>query len=481
MRRMFKNVKEGFKVSRKSFVMQHDKTEKFTDHYALKEQLGSGNYGTVHACLHIASKDIRAVKILKKEKIQDDSFRNEIDTLKELDHPNILRIYESFEDAKNYYVVTEFCDGGELFEEIIEWGKFTEEDAAVLMKQILTCVNYCHKRNFVHRDLKPENILLEKDKGFDHLKICDFGTAKIFDEEAGGAKARLKDSVGSPYYIAPEVLAGSYGSKCDVWSCGVIAYIVLSGVPPFNGFSDEEIYDRIMEGKYNFDGDEWSDISDEAVDFISSLLTYEEQDRPPASEALTHKWLDAAKMELTECFARKDAVSSLSNLASFNAQQKLKQATYTFIVSQLLTKNEKEKIDSIFRAMDVDSDGKLSRSEIKKGYKEHFGKAISDKEIEQIFSRVDSDLSGEIDYSEFVMATMNEKNLASQNRLESAFKAFDKDGNGQISPAEVKMLLGGGGAIDEKQVEKIIAQVDADGDGEVSFSEFCDMMAQNLI
>ena len=143
-------------------------------------------------------------------------------------------------------------------------------------------------------------------------------------------------------------------------------------------------------------------------------------------------------------------------------------------MSQLLTKNEKEKIDSIFRAMDVDCDGKLSRVEIKKGYKEHFGKSISDDELETIFSRVDSDQSGEIDYSEFVMATMEQRNLASQQRLESAFKAFDKDGNGQISPAEVRMLLGG--AVDDKTVEKIIAQVDKDGDGEVSFSEFCEMM-----
>lgn len=216
---------DAFKVSRRSFVMSHNKEEHFSDHYDLKDLLGSGNYGTVHSCVHHETGDIRAVKILKKEKIVDSAFRNEIDTLKELDHPNILRIFETFEDDKNYFVVTEFCDGGELFEEIIEWGKFTEEDAAVLMKQILTCVNYCHKRNFVHRDLKPENILLEKDKGFDQIKICDFGTAKIFDEEAGNAKARLKDSVGSPYYIAPEVLAGNYGAKCDIWSCGVIAYI----------------------------------------------------------------------------------------------------------------------------------------------------------------------------------------------------------------------------------------------------------------
>jgi calcium-dependent protein kinase len=170
-------------------------------------------------------------------------------------------------------------------------------------------------------------------------------------------------------------------------------------------------------------------------------------------------------------------------LANFNAQQKLKQATYTFIVSQLLTKQEKEKIDCIFRAMDTDCDGKLSKEEIKKGYMEHFGRDIADDEIDTIFSRVDSDMSGEIDYSEFVVATMNEKNLLSQNRLETAFKAFDKDGNGQISPDEIKVILGYGqaGGLDKKTVEKIIEQVDENGDGEISFEEFASMMLKNIL
>jgi calcium-dependent protein kinase len=168
-------------------------------------------------------------------------------------------------------------------------------------------------------------------------------------------------------------------------------------------------------------------------------------------------------------------------LSSFNAQQKLKQATYTFIVSQLLTKQEKEKIDSIFRSMDTDGDGTLTRDEIKAGYSEHFGQHMSDEEIDRIFCSVDSDLSGEIDYTEFVAATMNQRNLLSQKRLESAFKAFDKDGNGQISPEEVRILLGGGAALDEKTVAKIIAQVDEDGDGQVSFTEFCEMMSKNIL
>lgn len=173
-------------------------------------------------------------------------------------------------------------------------------------------------------------------------------------------------------------------------------------------------------------------------------------------------------------------LSFQSNLASFSAQQKLKQATYTFIVSQLLTKDEKESVDSIFRAMDVDCDGKLSRDEIKHSWNEHFGQDLGKEELETIFLQVDSDESGEIDYSEFVMATMNARNLVSEKRLEAAFRAFDKDGNGQISPEEVRAILGGG-VLDEKQVQKIIAQVDADGDGQVNFSEFKTMMVNNLI
>jgi len=167
-------------------------------------------------------------------------------------------------------------------------------------------------------------------------------------------------------------------------------------------------------------------------------------------------------------------------LASFSAQQKLKQATYTFIVSQLLTKDEKEKIDAIFRAMDVDCDGKLSREEIKHSWNEYFGQDLSKAELETIFEQVDSDESGEIDYSEFVMGTMNAKSLVSEKRLEAAFRAFDRDGNGQISPEEVRLILGGS-IVDDKAVAKIIAQVDADGDGQVNFSEFKTMMIDNLI
>lgn len=178
---------------------------------------------------------------------------NEINNLKDLDHPNIIKMYEFFEDPKRYYIVTEICKGGELFDEIQNRKKLTEKEASVLIKQILSCINYCHQNYIMHRDLKPENILLESNKQFDQIKIIDFGTSMSFKDQF-----KLDEKLGSPYYIAPEMLeSDTYDSKIDLWSCGVIAYICLSGVPPFNGESDPEIIKKVKAGKYSFSAPVW--------------------------------------------------------------------------------------------------------------------------------------------------------------------------------------------------------------------------------
>jgi len=209
---------------------------KLRDHYRIGKVLGTGAFGEVRMCVHRESGAQRAVKVLRKSHMDDDEKRmlfNEINILKEIDHPNIIKMYEFFEDEKRYYLVTEICKGGELFDEILQRGKFSERDGAVLMKQVLSCINYCHQANIVHRDLKPENILLEQNKEFDQIKIIDFGTSLVYDPSRS-----LDEKLGTPYYIAPEVLNKNYNQKCDIWSCGVITYILLSGVPPFNGQSD---------------------------------------------------------------------------------------------------------------------------------------------------------------------------------------------------------------------------------------------------
>ena len=158
---------------------------------------------------------------------------NEVKILKMLDHPSIVKMYEFFEDRKNMYIVMDICKGGELFDDIVNRGKFPEKDAAILLRQVIATINYMHTHNIVHRDLKPENILLELNKDYMMCKLIDFGTAKI---QAPGEV--LKERIGTPYYIAPEILSQQYDNKCDMWSIGVIAFVLLSGVKPFNGSND---------------------------------------------------------------------------------------------------------------------------------------------------------------------------------------------------------------------------------------------------
>ena len=246
-------------------------------------------------------------------------FFNEINILKDLDHPNILKMYEFFEDEKRYYIVTDICKGGELFDEIVAKGKFGEKDAAMLINQVLTCINYCHKNHIVHRDLKPENVLLEANKEFDQIKIIDFGTSLVVKD---GEK--LDEKLGTPYYIAPEVLQKNYGAKCDIWSIGVITYIILSGIPPFNGASDQEIMKKVKLGKFNFNDPVWKSISDQCKDFISKLLTLDQNSRPSAEQALEHPWLKQAHDAIINSLDKDTAIGALNNLKNFNANSKLK-------------------------------------------------------------------------------------------------------------------------------------------------------------
>lgn len=428
---------------------------------------------------------MRAVKIIKKKALAEDErkkLKNEAEILRQLDHPNIIKLYEIFEDKKYYYIIMEFLTGGELFEKITDedfYGDFTEKDAANIMQQVFRGINYCHSNNVVHRDLKPENLLLESNVTSESLggkksmkiKIIDFGTSQQFDV---GGKSKMEERYGTPYYIAPDVLNKRYDEKCDIWSLGVILYILLVGYPPFNGSDDKKIIDAVKKGEYTLDEPEWDDVSDEAQDLVKQCLTYDPAKRASASAALEHPWFE--KFAKGGKVKKSLASKALSNLKNFRAEQKLKQATLAYIVSQCLTKEETDKMEEIFAAMDKNNDGMLSKEEISDGYEEHFGIPIDDEELDKIFSAIDTDGSGAIDYSEFLMATMNEQQLMSKEKLKQAFRMFDKDNSGTISRDEIKEALGN---LDEEVADKMISEVDADGDGEISFEEFEQMM--NLV
>jgi calcium-dependent protein kinase len=220
------------------------------------------------------TKEWYAIKSILKSKVNKiDILKREIEILAEVDHQNIIKLIEVHEDVKYLHLITELCTGGELFDRIIAKtqtpeGHYLEQDAAKLIKSILEAIAYCHERHIVHRDLKPENFLFVSDDEDAPIKIIDFGLSR-FEERANDI---MRTKVGTPYYVAPEVLKKKYTKSCDIWSIGVITYILLCGYPPFYGDSDNQIFESVKAGKFDFPSPEWDTISDAAKDFVCYML-----------------------------------------------------------------------------------------------------------------------------------------------------------------------------------------------------------------
>ena len=260
--------------------------------YELLNYIGKGGFGRVYKVRHKLSNQYRAMKIIKCK--ADNPHNNtaeiikQINILKTLDHPNIIKVYEFYSTEKYIYIINELCTGGELFNKIVEVKYFTESTACFIMRQLLSAVAYCHDKGVIHRDLKPENILIEnseeKDKEYFHIKIIDFGTCEILK------KKKLTEQIGTSFYIAPEVLKNGYNEKCDLWSCGVILYILLCGSPPFYGKNEKEIFQKILDGNVNFKHKIWNKISDDAKNLVIKLLQVDPSQRLSAAEALEDEW-----------------------------------------------------------------------------------------------------------------------------------------------------------------------------------------------
>ena len=460
-----------FQINAGSFIQYL--TQPFTARYKVIRELGSGQFGKVYLAENRISKERRAVKEIDKNKTEHlggskSRFISEVEIISRLDHPNIIKIYEMYEDAKKYYIVSELCTGGELFDYITGKGHLSESIAANIMRQLLSAVSYCHQNHIVHRDLKPENLLLDvapKDTQPISIKVIDFGTSCLF-----GDNQKLKQRLGTAYYIAPEVLSMNYNEKCDLWSCGVIMYILLSGAPPFGGQTDDEILRRVKTGKFNFAHECWRTISDLAKNLIRKMLNMDPKARPSAVECMQDEWVRTYATQ--QNLASQNVLLSLNNLKSFTSEQKLRQAFLSFITSQMMTKELDKTLSESFRAIDKNGDGRLSREELVDAYQQIMPVEEAMSTVEAIMVNVDVNHSGYIDYSEFILACANYTKLLSKANLETAFSAFDKDGSGKISAAELKAMLDANSEVSEEVWTALIAEADQNGDGEIEFREF---------
>jgi calcium-dependent protein kinase len=433
------------------------------------KEIGSGSYGRVYKVKSKTSGDTRACKQLAKGRIANmEKFTLEINVMIQMDHPNIIKLYEVYEDNRYIYLIMEECTGGELFDRIIDRinnkNLFTEKEAAEIFKQMMSAINYCHSQGICHRDLKPENLLFLNTSDDSPLKVIDFGLSKIFSQD----DHKMDTKVGTAYYVSPEVLKGDYDEKCDVWSSGVILYIILTGDPPFNGANDNEIYRKIQQKKFSFPSPQWDKISDDVKDLIKKMLS-DPADRLTAGQVLQHTWV------VNQAPNSQDVVLSLStdSLKNYKNANKLKRAVLTFIASRLKDEDIKQ-LKDIFNTLDKNKDGTLTLEEIKEGVSLLKDNTLN---VEEIFSSIDTDGSGVINYTEFLAATIDQKVYLKEERLYEAFKAFDKDGSGKISVDEIKTILKGD-ENENKKFEELVKTFDTNGDGEIDYNEFIVMMSK---
>ena len=441
---------------------------KLLDFYDVIKQLGKGGYGKVYEVKNKKTGELRACKHLSKLNIKNlDKFRREIEILKKMDHPNIIRIYEVYESERSLYIVMEECKGGEIFDRIIEHIQnkqmYSEKDAAIIFQQVMSCIQYCHNQNICHRDLKPENILYlnagsEKNN---RIKIIDFGLSQASD--------RLKTKVGTAYYVSPEILKGNYTQLCDIWSAGVILYILLSGDPPFNGANDSAIYNKIAEMRYTFPESKWKNVSNDAKDLICHMLV-PEKERFNAEQVLAHKWFqNANEAPLSEI-----DFNAHNLFMNFVNGSMIKKMGLMFIATRL-DENEINNLKKVFSAFDTGKDGQISYEEFKQGLMGLKSNKIKEEDVKSLFDKIDVDKNGKIDYTEFIAATIDEANYNKKERLLEAFDSFDKDGSGQISKGELLETLNAE-KCQEKEIEKFIKAVDQDGNGKISREEFMKLM-----
>ncbi|GAV72920.1 Pkinase domain-containing protein/EF_hand_5 domain-containing protein, partial [Cephalotus follicularis] len=444
--------------------------EDVKQYYTIGKELGRGQFGVTYLCTErstgrqYACKSISMRKLVTKNDKED--IKREIQIMQHLSgQPNIVEFKGAYEDKQSVHLVMELCAGGELFDRIIAKGHYSERAAASICRAIVNVVHICHFMGVMHRDLKPENFLLSSKDENALLKATDFGLS-VFIEEG----KVYRDMVGSAYYVAPEVLKRKYGKEIDIWSAGVILYILLSGVPPFWAETEKGIFDAILKGDIDFESQPWPSISNSAKDLVRKMLTQDPKKRLTSAQVLEHSWL----REGGEASDKPINNAVLTRMKQFRAMNKLKKLALK-VIAQNLSTEEIQGLKAMFKNIDTDNSGTITYEELKTGLA-RLGSNLAETEVKQLMDAADVDGDGTIDYIEFITATMHRHRLEKDENLFKAFQYFDKDNSGYITRDELESAMKEYGMGDEATIREIISEVDADNDGRINYAEFCTMM-----
>ncbi|KAM0952123.1 putative protein kinase CAMK-CDPK family [Dioscorea sansibarensis] len=441
------------------------------DHYSLGRELGRGEFGVTYLCSDLASRELLACKSISKRKLRTaidvEDVRREVAIMSSLpDHPNIVRLRAAFEDPDAVHLVMELCEGGELFDRLLARGHYSERAAAAVIRTVAEVIRTCHENHVMHRDLKPENFLYANRKENSPLKVIDFGLSVFFQPGE-----RFSEIVGSPYYMAPEVLKRNYGPEADVWSAGVILYILLSGVPPFWAETEQGVARAIVRGVIDFEQDPWPHVSESAKNLVRLMLEPNPKRRLTAQQVLEHPWIQHAKKVPNVSLG--DIVRA--RLKQFSMMNRLKKKALQ-VIAEHLTIEEVEVIRDMFRLMDTNNDGVVTFEELKAGLQK-VGSKLTEIEMKMLMEAADIDGNGVLDYGEFVAITVHLQRIENDKHLRRAFLFFDKNGSGYIETDELKEALSDeSGHVDTQVLNDILQEVDVDRDGRISYEDFVIMM-----
>jgi len=440
----------------------HRLPKKLEDDYEVTQKvLGSGYNGAVRMGvrkLHASGEQKVAVKAFKLANVHGDKkaqLESEVEIFLAMDHPHITRLFDVYETKANLFLVMECMEGGELFDRVAEVKRFAEKDAADAIWQMLLAINYLHSHGMVHRDVKLENFLYDA-KGSNHLKLIDFGFSKVWTPNT-----KMQASCGTLSYVAPEVIAQRYGPKCDLWSLGVIAFILLAGYMPFHG-SEEEQTKKITEGKYKIKEDKWKNVSEQGLNFVKSLLQVDPEKRPSAEQALQDNWI-TTRHHLTP-----EVDESIVNaLREFGHATKFKRCCMEMLAWSL-SNEERAQVREYFVSMDEKGVGTISLTELKHVLVDKFH--ITCEETSEIFHAMDFHHDDAIHYTDFLAAMVSTRIALHDDLLHMAFNKFDTHNSGYITKEDLREVLGAN--FEGEHVEDLMKEAELSEHGKISYADF---------
>ena len=492
--------------------------------YEVLETIGFGAFGLVKKIrLKNNPETIRAMKIISKKNllkgINDANLVEEIFILKNLDHPNIMKIYELFIDNKNFYIISEFFDQGDLFTKLEKLGNMNQIVVKFIMEQIFNAVSYLHSKGVLHGDIKLENVMLytttkkamqrfsiinqkldmsksiqnelntyfkknyksqktktvvDNIKNYE-IKLIDFGCSKLFSKKI---HKKISGIIGTSLYCSPEVINNLYDEKCDEWSCGVMMYILLTGEAPFQGETEEEIFEKIKKCEYNFDLPKFQEVNENCKDLIRKLLEPNINKRIKASEALRHPFF-------TEEFNPNKALTENKDLSVLDILIKIKpppskfhEAITAFLCVNYISKDEERRLREVFRYIDKDSKNYLSQKSIENCLKEN-GYLVSKNKLNYILKSLDSDSNGTIEYQEFLRGVCNKDSLFDNNNLKNAFDCIDEGMKGYIDSHDIKKFIFQGKEVNDLMFKSYLDQFGMKIDDKLTYNDFVNIIKYN--